>query len=241
MLFVGILYFAFIGHKLLPNTPNDKGEGGTADGKIGENVPKWKQRLATITLVGIVVGMVFSEQLGVPIHVIAVVGAIFLVLTGVMSEKQAYSSIDLRVIFLFGGTLPLATALETSGAGMMIADTVIRFLGEGGTPFVVMAAIFLLGVVLSNFISSTATIALLTPIAISIATSMGADPRAAAMAAVMGGTMGFATPVATPPNTMVLTAGGYRFTDYVKAGTPLLILGSITCLIFMMIFFPFFP
>ena len=103
-----------------------------------------------------------------------------------------------------------------------------------------MATIFIISCVLTNFMSNTATTALLAPIGLSIAQALGADPRAVLMATVIGGSCAYATPIGMPANTMVLSIGGYRFMDYVKAGLPLIVVSTIVSLILLPIFFPFF-
>lgn len=240
VLIVGILYFAILGPKLVPLRESSKDAAYEAEKKAGD-VPKWKQIFAVSILLGTILCMTLESVIGFPLHVIACIGAIIMVLTRVMTEKEAIKSIDMRVIFLFGGILPLATALEQTGAGLMITNAAIGLLGENATPFALLAAIFLIAVFLTNFISNTATTALLVPLAITIANGMGADPRAAAMATVIGASMALATPICTPPNTMIYTLGGYRFTDFTKVGLPMIIIGSTVSLLLLPIFFPFFP
>ncbi|MDK9712046.1 SLC13 family permease [Acidaminobacter sp.] len=240
ILVVGIIYFAFIGYKFLPKTQGDP------DSVFNEvidysHVPAWKQTLSLLILVVTIIGMIFEEQIGIKLHVTGSIGALLLVLTGVMTEKEAYKSIDLNVIFLFGGTLALASALDKTGAGALIAETVMGALGQNASPFVLLFAIFMIAAVLTNFMSNTATTALLVPISVSIASGMGADPRAVLMATVIGGSLAYATPIGMPANTMVLAAGGYRFMDYVKAGLPLIVVATIVSMILLPIFFPFFP
>lgn len=240
ILVVGIIYFAFIGYKFLPKTQGDP------DSVFNEvidysHVPAWKQTLSLLILVVTIVGMIFEDQIGIKLHVTGSIGALLLVLTGVMTEKEAYKSIDLNVIFLFGGTLALASALDKTGAGALIAETVMGALGQNASPFVLLFAIFMIAAVLTNFMSNTATTALLVPISVSIASSLGADPRAVLMATVIGGSLAYATPIGMPANTMVLAAGGYKFRDYVKAGLPLIVVATIVSMILLPIFFPFFP
>lgn len=240
ILVVGIIYFAFVGYKFLPKTQGDP------DSVFNEvidysHVPAWKQTLSLVILVASILGMIFEDQIGIKLHVTGSIGALLLVLTGVMTEKEAYKSIDLNVIFLFGGTLALASALDKTGAGALIAETVMGALGQNASPFVMLFAIFMIATVLTNFMSNTATTALLVPISVSIASGMGADPRAVLMATVIGGSLAYATPIGMPANTMVLAAGGYRFMDYVKAGLPLIVVATIVSMILLPIFFPFFP
>lgn len=240
MLICGIIYCATIGYKLLPDCPQSS-EASVYDQEQQVNVPKWKQIVALVVLILTILAMIFEDKIGVSLAVSGCVGAIILVLTGVISEKQAFKAIDLQTVFLFGGTLALAEALEKTGAGALIADMVIGALGKNSSPFVLLVVVFVLACVMTNFMSNTATTALLVPISISIAQGMGADPRAVVMATVIAGSCAYATPIGMPANTMVLAPGGYRFKDYVKAGLPLILVSAVVSLILLPIFFPFYP
>ena len=240
ILIVGIIYFAFIGYKFLPNKEGSD-EGIFDESKDFSHVPKWKQYLSLVILLLTLVGMIFEEQLGIKLCVIGCMGALALMITGVISEKDALTSIDLKTIFLFGGTLSLAAALEQTGAGELIAEKVIGMLGDNPSPYVLTFVIFMLCCVMTNFMSNTATTALMVPIGISIAQGMGADPSAVLMACVIGGSCAYATPIGMPANTMVVTAGGYTFKDYAKAGVPMILVATVVSMILLPIFYPFFP
>ena len=240
ILIVGIIYFAFIGYKFLPNKEGSD-EGIFDESKDFSHVPKWKQYLSLVILLLTLVGMIFEEQLGIKLCVIGCMGALALMITGVISEKDALASIDLKTIFLFGGTLSLAAALEQTGAGELIAEKVIGMLGDNPSPYVLTFVIFMLCCVMTNFMSNTATTALMVPIGISIAQGMGADPSAVLMACVIGGSCAYATPIGMPANTMVVTAGGYTFKDYAKAGMPMILVATVVSMILLPIFYPFFP
>ena len=240
ILIVGIIYFAFIGYKFLPNKEGSD-EGIFDESKDFSHVPKWKQYLSLVILLLTLVGMIFEEQLGIKLCVIGCIGALALMVTGVISEKDALASIDLKTIFLFGGTLSLAAALEQTGAGELIAEKVIGMLGDSPSPYVLTFVIFMLCCVMTNFMSNTATTALMVPIGISIAQGMGADPSAVLMACVIGGSCAYATPIGMPANTMVVTAGGYTFKDYAKAGVPMILVATVVSMILLPIFYPFFP
>ena len=81
----------------------------------------------------------------------------------------------------------------------------------------------------------------MVPICLSIAQGMGADPRAVLMACVIGGSCAYATPIGMPANTMVVSAGGYSFKDYAKAGLPLILIATVVSMVILPIAFPFFP
>ena len=156
-------------------------------------------------------------------------------------ETEIFVHVNLKTIFLFGGTLSLAAALQETGAGELIANKVIGTLGENPSPYILTFVVFILCCILTNFMSNTATTALMVPICLSIAQGMGADPRAVLMACVIGGSCAYATPIGMPANTMVVGAGGYKFMDYVKSGFPLIIIATVVSMIILPIAFPFFP
>lgn len=240
ILIIGILFYATIGYRLLPDHDVTE-ERGFDTAKDFSDVPAWKQWLSLIVLVLTLLAMIFEKKIGIKLSISGCIGALILILTGVISEKEALKSIDLKTIFLFGGTLSLASALAETGAGETIANTVIGALGSYPSPYILTFVVFILCCVMTNFMSNTATTALMVPICLSIAEGMGADPRAVLMACVIGGSCAYATPIGMPANTMVVGAGGYRFMDYVKAGFPLIIIATIISMIILPTAFPFFP
>mgnify|MGYP005794682869 FL=1 len=240
ILVAGIIFYATVGFRLLPS--HDVKDDGTFDTeKDFSNVPSWKQWLSLIILVLTLLAMIFEDRIGISLCISGGIGALLLILTGVISEKDALKSIDLKTIFLFGGTLSLASALEQTGAGELIAKTVMGALGSDPSPYALTFVVFILCCVMTNFMSNTATTALMVPICLSIAQGMGADPSAVLMACVIGGSCAYATPIGMPANTMVVGAGGYKFIDYVKAGFPLIIIATVVSMIILPIAFPFFP
>lgn len=207
MLVCGILYFLTIGYKFLPNNSNSSEVGSIGEQRDYSHVPRWKQILSLVVLIATILGMIFEKQTGISLTVAGCIGALVLVITGVLTEKQAYKAIDSQTIFIFGGTLALAKALEMTGAGKLVADQVIGLLGNNSSPFMLLVVVFALSVVMTNFMSNTATVALLVPVSLSIAAGMGADPRAVLMATVIGSSCAYATPIGMPANMMVLSAG----------------------------------
>ena len=215
-----------------------KEEAGASD----DDAPKSKTKMwiSGLILIGVVVCMALNLKT-VPLQTAAVTGAILCVITGCLKEKEAYAGIDWVTIFLFAGMLSVATAMDKTGAGKLIADTVVGMMGANPNPIVLCAVLYLISNVLTQFMSNTASAALLAPIGISIAQSIGADPKPVLMSIGIAASMAFATPMATPPNTLVLGPGGFNFNDYVKVGVPLCIITFIASVIIIPIFWPFFP
>ena len=244
ILIAGILFYTTIGFSLLPNHPAPAKETVCPmpeEAIAAEHVSAWKQIVSLVVLILTLLAMIFEKQIGVKLYVSGCIGALVLILTGVISEENALKAIDLRTIFLFGGTLSLAAALAETGAGELIAHSVIRALGNQPSPYLLTFTVFILCCALTNFMSNTATTALMVPICLSIAQGMGADPRAVLMACVIGGSCAYATPIGMPANTMVVGIGGFHFRDFVKAGLPLIGIATIISMIILPVAFPFFP
>ena len=235
----GMLYMMFVGKYLLPKVELD------ADQEIEQEVEAneasaTKQYISAAILVCVVLVMAVGVK-GITLEMAAIVGAIVCVLTGCLTEKQAYASIDWVTIFLFAGMMPVSKAMDVTGAGKLIAEWTVGIMGGSPSPLVVTAVLFLLSCGLTQFMSNTASAALLCPIGIAISQNLGADPKAVLMAIAVAASCAFASPVGTPPNTLVLGPGGYKFMDYVKAGTGLVCVCFAVSLVVIPMVWPFFP
>lgn len=243
-----ILFMMTIGKRFLPNHIIE--DVGEVEQEVSadevSNDPK-KQLYSGLILGGVIVLMILGDTLksnfgiNLPLSLVAVVGAMLCVLTGCLGEKQAYTSIDWVTIFLFAGMMPVAGAMDKSGAGQLIANAVLGVMGSDPSPYFATAVLFILSCVMTQFMSNTASCALLAPIGIAIAKGMGADPHAVLMAIGVAASCAFGTPVGTPPNTLVLGPGQYKFMDYVKAGVPLIIVCFIVSILIIPMVWPFFP
>ncbi len=234
---VGIIYMLTIGKNLCPSGHVDKIE------EEADDKPKdyRKMMICAAILFIVVLGMAFESTIGIPMQTVAVIGALACVLTGCLTEKQAYRGIDWVTIFLFAGMLPLAEAMDKSGAGKLIADFVVSLMGDNPSPMIIVIAMFILSCGLTQFMSNTAAAALLAPIGISIAQSIGASPYPVLMAIGIAASCAFTTPVATPPNTLILVPGRFKFMDYVKVGVPLVFVSLVVCCVVIPFFWPFYP
>ena len=233
---MGMLYMMTIGGRLCPHDNVDTVASDSTSEAPGNSK---KMMVCAGILCGVVLAMVFEKQINVPMHVSSVIGALACVLTGCLSEKQAYKGVDWTTIFLFAGMLPLASAMDKTGAGGMIANTVVDMMGGNPDPMVIVVAMFLLSCGLTQFMSNTASAALLAPIGLSIAQSIGVSPLPILMTIGIAASCAFTTPVATPPNTLVLGPGKFRFMDYVKIGTPLVAFSLAVCMLVIPAVWPF--
>jgi len=232
----GVIYMLTIGRRLCPH--------GHIDSNLSDltsDLPKdtRKMTICAIILLLVVIAMALSKTINVPMQTAAIIGALACVITGCLTEKQAYGGIDWTTIFLFAGMLPLAEAMDKTGAGAMIANGVVGIIGSNASPLIIVMAMFLLSCGLTQFMSNTAAAALLAPIGISIAQSIGVSPFPVLMAIGIAASCAFTTPVATPPNTLILGPGKFRFMDYVKVGLPLVVVSMIVCTVIIPLVWPF--
>ena len=235
----GMLYMMFIGKHLLPKVELD------ADQEIEQEVEATstsssKQIISGVILLVVVLVMALDIK-GVSLEMAAIIGALVCVLTGCLTEKQAYASIDWVTIFLFAGMMPVSNAMDKTGAGKLIAEWAVSLMGGSPTPIIMTSVLFIISCTLTQFMSNTAAAALLAPVGVAISQQLGASPKAVLMAIGVAASCAFATPVGTPPNTLVLGPGGYKFMDYVKAGTGLVVVCFVVSLVVIPVIWPFFP
>lgn len=186
-----------------------------------------------LVMIGLMVFEVFDAVIAV------LIGAVLMIITGCLRNMDdAYSKMNFESIVLVASMLPMATALEKTGGMTILAEGIISLLGNFG-PFGVWIGIYLLTVVFGQFVSNTATAVLFSPIAITAALAMDANPYTFMIGVAAAASMAFATPIASPTNSLVLTAGGYKFMDFVKVGVPLQIIMFIVMMITVPLLFPF--
>jgi di/tricarboxylate transporter len=183
--------------------------------------------------------MVAAATLGLADIMVCALAATFLMLiTGCLSPRDAYRSVDVKVLLLIIGTLALGAALQSSGATELYATTALGWF-EGASPQVVLSVLIALTSLLSLFLSNNATAVLLVPIGISAAEVLGVDARPFLVGICFGASACFASPMGYQTNLLVYGAGGYRFMDYVKLGAPLNLLVWAAATIFVPILWPF--
>ena len=232
-------YMMLLGKHLIPKRELNSDQDIEQEIEANET-SSTKMVVSGVILLVVVLVMALGIK-GITLEMAAITGALVCVLTGCLTEKQAYASIDWVTIFLFAGMMPVSKAMDKTGAGKVIADWAVGLMGGSPSPMVVTIVLFILSCGLTQFMSNTASAALLCPIGIAIAKQLGASPHAVLMAIAVAASCAFATPVGTPPNTLVLGPGGYKFMDYVKAGTGLVIVSFVISIVLIPMFWPFFP
>ncbi len=170
------------------------------------------------------VAVVFVAAVGLlPIVTAASAGCLLLMTTGAIKPRQAYESINWQIIFMLAGVLALGTAIEKTGIASIFSLGLSR-VGEGFDPRVALSLVYLLAAVMTEFMSNSATAALLVPVALATATQLGCNPQPFLVAVTIAASASFAIPVGYQTYLMVFGPGGYRFGHFVRVGLPLDIL-----------------
>ena len=212
--FVLLLLFM---NKILPDTfvKPDAAEAAKAS-DLPEKLTG-KMILSGVILVATVVGMVIDSP-ACPMYMCAVIGGLASVLTGCLNQKQMFANINWSTVFMIGGMTAVAKGVEASGLGDVIADGILSLVGTSTSPFVIMLILFLVTGFITQFMSNNAAVALMTPIGIAIAQSIGIEPYGFVMACLFGSGMGCLTPMATPILSFVMEGGHYTPKDIFKWG-----------------------
>ncbi len=188
--------------------------------------------------IAILVAVIAVAGLGLlPIVVSALVGCAAMALTGCFSFEDVYEAMDWKIIILLGAILPLGIALDKTGLAQHIVDGGMQLVGQHG-PLAVLLMVYLLTALLTEMMGHNPSVVLMVPIAISMAHALHANPVPFVITVAFAAATSFATPVGYPTNTMVYGAGGYKFTDFMKVGIPLI---ALFCALSMLLIPHFWP
>jgi di/tricarboxylate transporter len=191
--------------------------------------------------VGIMAAVVLvSGMHWLPIPIAALCGATAMALTGCFGRKDVYEGMDWKIIILLGAILPLGLAIEKTGLSTVVVEGAMGMVGTHG-PLAALLMVYLLTALLTELMGHNPSVVLMVSIAVTVAHAVHADPRPFVVAVAFAAATSFATPVGYPTNTMVYYAGGYRFTDFMKVGIPLIALFCTLSMWLIPQFWPFHP
>lgn len=166
------------------------------------------------------------------------IAATAIILTGLLKVEEAYRAINWTTIILVGAMMPLSTAMFQTGAAQLLADNLIHVLGDAG-PTALLAGLFVISAVLGQVISNTATALIMIPIAILAANGLGVNVTPVLMSVNVACAAAFLTPIATPVNLMVMGPGAYKFTDYWKLGSVMMLMFFVVAVFWVPVVWPF--
>ena len=189
-------------------------------------VPARSLRVKMPIAIGTTIGIVTMATLNlVPIVSAVCLGVAIILLSGCMKAKDAYASVEWSILIIIFGMLALGQAMDSTGASLLIAESMTGLVGQFAPPHlqnvIMLALIYIITSTFTEFLSNNAAVALMVPIALGIAATLGVDPRPFVVASCIAASASFATPIGYQTNTYVYGVGGYRFFDFTKVGLPL--------------------
>ncbi len=193
-----------------------------------------KAPIAIATILVVVLGAALGVM---PIAGLAVCGAAVVLATRCIEAEEAFASVDWRILALIFSMLALGTALEKTGAVSGLIDAVSPLLTQV-SPLVALACIYFLSVLLTELVTNNAVAVIMTPIAIALATSLGSAPEPFVIAVMFAASLSFLTPIGYQTNTLVYSAGGYRFTDFLRFGAPMSVMSAVVALLLIPLIWP---
>ena len=189
-------------------------------------VPARSLRVKMPIAIGTTIGIVTMATLNlVPIVSAVCLGVAIILLSGCMKAKDAYASVEWSILIIIFGMLALGQAMDSTGASLLIAESMTGLVGQFAPAHlqnvIMLALIYVITSTFTEFLSNNAAVALMVPIALGIAATLGVDPRPFVVASCIAASASFATPIGYQTNTYVYGVGGYRFFDFTKVGLPL--------------------
>lgn len=173
-----------------------------------------------------------------PIYIAAIAGAVLMIMTRCLTIEEAYRAIEWKAVFLIAAMLPLGLAMQSTGAASMIAGIVIGAVGSLGAT-AILAGLMIMTLILNQFIPSPVNAVVMAPIAIASAVNLGISPYPFIMGIVYSVASSFMTPVSHPINVLIMSPGGYRFSDYIKNGLPLTLIVLVVSVLLLPVLFPY--
>lgn len=221
---VSFVYMITLGRRTLPNAEGHYDGPHIEKVTQAEGFNKGKMILTAVICVLAFAAMMISSSL---LFVASLVGAVLLILTGCISEKDAFASLDWKLFLLIVSFGVISSSITNSGGGELIANTFVNVVGKNASPSVVCAALFLLTAVLTNFMSNVVATVMMGPIAIHIASGLGVNPTTMVIVVIIAANACFATPLGSPYFTMLMPEAKYKFSDYVRMGLPLMLINFV--------------
>lgn len=233
------IWLSTAGYKLLPDKPrNEDSFEETTKKKDYSDVPKWKRVLSICLMVATFLGMIFEKQVGIPLHFIAIIGAIIAVGSRCLTVKEATRANPHQRHHYLCGNGSGGYCNDQLWCADLIADAALKVLGSINSPILIILLIFLIITPMTNFMSNAATIILFTPIALIVAESLGISAKAILVAVQFCRFYCCGYPCGNAANSMAVEPGGYSFMDYVKTGLPLTLICIVESIIYIAAFYP---
>ena len=232
------LFCIFILPRVCPDKPSVEFRDDLGREVAKSTLSKPREILCYVIAVAMVVLMILAGTIGIQVYTVAIVGASALTLFGILSEKEAFQSINFGMVFFFAAILPLSTALTKTGASDVIADAIITILGGSTNPWLISTVFVLVCFVATQFLSNTGCVQVFTPLALMVCVQLNMNPVGIMSLVNIGCCASYLTPMANPGIPLTMAAGGYSLKGCIKIGILPGLLICATGVVWCSLFFP---
>lgn len=237
---LGILYFIIAGKAFL--TPGDSSDKEYLESFMGKtnshDEANSMKGFLNLLILGTVLAAMALDNDAFPMHLVAALGAMVMVLTGCIKENDAYKAVDWSTIFIVAGMSAVSKAMDASGAAKLLSISVANLIGTESSKLMVLFVIIAFTMLLTNFMMNTTTAILLTPLFIPLAIGLQINPVAVGVGICVAASSPFLTPVGSGTNTLVVKPGNLKFMDFFRPGLGVSVLIMLCCMVFIPLFWP---
>lgn len=224
----GMLFVVLIGYKLLPDVPGRCSSDIPAETKLKESeLPKWKETAAYIIFIGVLLGMIFNNQIGFSGGQIAFLGAVLYLLLGILPQREAFASVNWPIVFMVAFGVAMSAALVSSGAADVIADITSRVITDKTSLVLLCIIIFVFCAIVTQFFDNNTLVNIMTPVMIAACGGVGLNPLPIICCVDLSSMASIMTPLSGPGGMLAYTMGGYSYKDMIKFGAPIILVQAV--------------
>lgn len=234
-----LVYSMFFSYKFTPDKPSVEITDLESSNKGNKQyLDPVREVIGYTIFIAVTLGLLFQKFIGLDVWVIAMIGAVLMVATGILNEREAVTSMNLPMLLMIAGLYALGSALDSTGAGEIIGNSVARFVGGSRNGYLLGGMFYIVSFLITQVMSNLATSSIFGPIAILTSKSLGANPMGPLVLVWIGAFTDMAP--LTPTAAMIMAAGGYDVKDMLKMGWLPAVLLAITVIPWVMTIFPAF-
>lgn len=234
----GMLFVVLIGYKLLPEVPGRTSSDIPAGTELKKSdLPKWKENAAYIIFICVLLGMIFNNQIGFSGGQIAFLGAVCYLVLGILSVRDAWSSVNWSIVYMVAFGVAMSAALVSSGAADLIAEVAGKVITDQTSLIFLCILIFIVCAIVTQFFDNNTLVNIMTPIMIAACGGVGLNPLPIICCVDLSSMSSIMTPLAGPGGMLAYTMGGYSYKDMIKFGAPIVLVEAIVTAIWVPLYF----
>lgn len=233
-----MLFVLLIGYKLLPEVPGRTSSDIPVEIELkASELPRWKENMSYIIFIGVLLGMIFNNQLGVSGGQVAFLGAVLYLVLGILPQKEAFASVNWSIVYMVAFTIAMSSAMVSSGAAAVIAELTGHVITNKTSLILLCVIIFIFCAIVTQFFDNNTLVNIMTPVMIAACGGVGLNPLPIICCVDLSSMASIITPLSGPGGMLAYTMGGYSYKDMIKFGVPVILVQAIVTSVWVPIYF----